>query len=174
MIYSITRALPFLLLFSAVNPVFGQLSNKKSDGSEVVTRIYKSEVVQSPDGVAQENDYNPWTIHKKVARYGLAGSMAATFVGSLAMDDVFFETTIIPVVGPFVTMVRIENDPTVYYRPGSKPLLIASGITQSAFLTYLVVAWIGETSYEARNRSNLSVMPTGGRAGAGIALQYQF
>ena len=82
----------------------------------------------------QSNGFNnPYTVHKKIASWGLASTMAATLVGSLAMNDEYFATTVIPVVGPFVTIVRIESDPNSTYLPGGKPLLIASGVTQTGF-----------------------------------------
>lgn len=173
--FATMRPLTLLLLLASIaNPVFGQLSNDDSS-SKVATQIYKSEVIgESPYKKAQEENYNPWTIHRKVAQYGLAGSMGATMLGALAMNDNYFATTVIPVVGPFVTITRVENDPNAFYRPGGKPLLIASGVTQTVFLTYLTIAWVGESSYEARQQSKLTVVPTRSRAGTGLYLQYRF
>lgn len=172
--FAVRNALSLLFLLCLAGPAFGQLKSGEIDNSDVVVKIYRSEAVQTAHRAVERDDYNAGTIHKKVAQYGLAGSMAATFVGSLAMDDEFFETTVIPVVGPFVTMVRVESDPDIFYRPGGRPLLIASGVTQSAFLTYLVVAWIGETSYEAQHQSGLSVIPASSRGGTGVSLRYRF
>lgn len=168
------QLLSLLILFGVSSPSFGQIERTTSQETEIATRLYESDDKRRTASPKEENNYNPWTVHKKVASWGLAGSMSATMLGSLAMNDTYFGTTVIPVVGPFVTVVRIENDPNSFYRPGGKPLLIASGITQTAFLTYLTIAWIGETSYEGRNRSNLSVMPTGGRSGTGVSLRYRF
>ena len=115
-----------------------------------------------------EQNYNPWTIHRKLGQYGLAGAGVATFIGSLAMGDDYFATTIIPVVGPWVTMARIEGDPNIGYLPGGRPLLIASGVTQGVFLIYFVISWVGESTYKAR----LSVQPSS--SGAGMTLRYRF
>jgi len=168
-----TQLLPLLFFLSVCSPAFGQLAKTSLDETEVITRLYESNEPRKVTDLKREA-YNPWTVHRKVAQWGLAGSMAATMLGSLAMDDEYFATTVIPVAGPFITIARIENDPNAFYRPGGRSLLLASGITQTAFLAYLTVAWIGETSYEGRNQSNLSVVPTGGRGGTGLTVRYRF
>lgn len=172
--YWVAGAFTFFLSLSAFATANAQFYGEELDESDVTFLTRQSAVSEEQYRVARQNYYNPWSIHKKVARYGLAGSMAATLLGSLAMDDEFFATTVIPVVGPFVTIVRVENDPASYYEPGGKPLLIASGVTQSAFLIYLVVAWIGESSYDARHRSNFSLLPAVGRAATGLSFRYHF
>lgn len=172
--YFVAGAFTLLLSLSALTTANAQLKGEELYESDVTVLTHQSEILEDKYRVPRQNYHNPWTIHKKVARYGLAGSMTATLIGSLAMDDDFFATTVIPVVGPFVTIVRIENDPASYYQPGGKPLLIASGVTQSAFLVYLIVAWIGESSYDARHRSNFSVLPAAGHAGRGLSLHYRF
>jgi len=172
--YWVAGVFTLFLSLSVFTTANAQFNGEELDGSDVTVLTHQSVVLEEQYRVARQNYYNPWSIHKKAARYGLAGSMAATLLGSLAMDDEFFATTVIPVVGPFVTIVRIENDPASYYQPGGKPLLITSGVTQSAFLIYLVVAWIGESSYDARHRSNFSVLPAAGRAGTGLSLRYRF
>lgn len=117
----------------------------------------------------QSDDFNnPYTVHKKIARWGLASTMAATLVGSLAMDDEYFATTVIPVVGPFITIVRIESDPYSTYLPGGKPLLIASGVAQTGFLIYYIVSWAGEKSYNAK----FSVLPSPNSVG--VVMRYRF
>lgn len=118
---------------------------------------------------SQSNDFsNPYTVHKKIARWGLASTMAATFIGSLAMGDDYFATTVIPVVGPFVTMVRIESNPNDSYLPGGKPLLIASGIAQTGFLIYFIASWAGENSYNAK----FSILPSS--HSIGLSVSYHF
>lgn len=115
------------------------------------------------------NGYNnPYTMHKKIARWGLASTMAATLIGSLAMNDAYFATTVIPVVGPFVTIVRIESNPNDSYLPGGKPLLIASGVAQTSFLIYFIASLAGENSYNAK----FSVLPSS--HSVGVTLRYRF
>lgn len=117
----------------------------------------------------QSNGFNnPYTVHKKIASWGLASTMAATLIGSLAMNDDYFATTVIPVVGPFVTIVRIESNPNDSYLPGGKPLLIASGIAQTGFLIYFIASWAGKNSYNAK----FSVLPSS--HSVGIEMRYRF
>ncbi|MDE2704256.1 MAG: hypothetical protein OXI35_04255 [Gemmatimonadota bacterium] len=142
----------------------------------IAIRILKAEPAKrmaqtKPIKVQRSNTvrpYSPYTVHRQIARWGLISTMAATFVGSLAMDDAFFSTTVIPIVGPFVTVVRVESDPNAYYHPGGKPLLIASGATQTGFLIYLVASWAGGQSYNAK----FSVLPLSHLAG--VTMRYRF
>ena len=115
-----------------------------------------------------ERPFNLYTMHKKISLWGLTSTWAATLVGALAMNDEFVGTTAIPVAGPFVTVVRIERDPNAYYRPGGKPLLIASGVVQTGFLIYFVASWAGEQSYHAK----ISVLPSSHLLGA--LMRYHF
>jgi len=118
---------------------------------------------------SQSNGFsNPYTVHKKIAQWGLASTIAATFIGSLAMGDDYFATTIIPVVGPFVTMARIESNPNDSYLPGGKPLLIASGVAQTGFLIYFIASWVGENSYNAK----FSILPASHPIG--LSVRYRF
>lgn len=141
--------------------------------------LYKNALLDQTEFIelyqAKQTQYNPWTIHRKISAVGLAGSIGATLVGSLAMGDEYFATTVIPVVGPFITITRIENDPNAYYLSGGKQLLIASGIIQSAFLVYFVTSLIGESNYEGKYlSSNISVLPTHTLKGFGISMNIAF
>lgn len=123
----------------------------------------------------KQSQYNPWTIHRKISVYGLAGSIAATFIGALAMDDETFATTVIPIAGPFITTTRIENDASLYYQPGGKQLLTASGIIQSAFAVYFVTSLIGESNYKGKYlSSNVFVSPIPTSKGVGVSMNVQF
>ncbi|MEZ4702704.1 MAG: hypothetical protein R2834_20390 [Rhodothermales bacterium] len=148
---------------------------RTSDGSEFVyemrdvTKIEKLSV--SPGtSYAAGNTYrhNPYTIHKRIGALGLASVLSATLVGSLAMGDEYFATTVRPIVGPWVTMVRIENTPFGGFLPGGKPLLITSGILQASFLTYFVSSWVKEDTYNRR----LAVVPAPNMQG--VLLTYRF
>lgn len=77
------------------------------------------------------------------------------------MEDEYFATTVIPVVGQFITIIRVENDSYSYYHPGGRELLIASGVTQTAFLTYFVASLIGESNYREKHlSSSVSISPS--------------
>jgi hypothetical protein len=168
-------ATKLFLALSLVVASSAQAQLKRAEGrNSYSTEIALDDALLTRTSRSQAQEYNPWTVHRKVAQYGLAGSMAATLLGSLAMQDEFFETTVIPVVGPFVTIARVEGNEQLFYRSGGKTLLIASGATQSAFLIYLVTAYIGETNYAGRNQSGFSVYPTTGSKGTGLSLRYRF
>lgn len=69
----------------------------------------------------------------------LAGTWAATVLVDLLYDDGFRKYTVIPIVGPFITIATIEHNNAGYW-PGAKELLIASGIAQCALATYFVIS----------------------------------
>lgn len=108
--------------------------------------IENSEPVQIGDIVIvdqykESNDilsYNPskYKTNKNIGRYGWATVAAITLIGSSAMGDKMFATTVIPVVGPFKTIMRIEQDPNGEYLPGGKDLLYTSGILQASFFSW--------------------------------------
>lgn len=162
-----TTLAAFFIFFGYSNNSFAQIQQNE------ISFFDESEVFELNQ--ARQSEYNPWTIHKKISAIGFASSMAATFVGSLAMDDEFFATTVIPVVGPFVTIARIENDPNSFYQPGGKQLLTASGIIQSAFAIYFVTSLIGESNYKGKYlSSNVSVAPIPTSKGVGVSMKVKF
>ncbi len=69
-------------------------------------------------------------------KYGWATTAGVTLLGSAAMGDESFATTVIPVVGPFMTISQIESDPNLDYLPGAKNMLLASGILQASFVSF--------------------------------------
>lgn len=163
----ITALAAFFIFFNYSNNSFAQIQQTE------ISFLDRSEIYELDQ--AQHSQYNPWTIHRKISAIGFAGSMAATFVGSLAMEDEFFATTVIPVVGPFVTIARIENDPNSDYLPGGKQLLTASGIIQSAFAVYFVTSLIGESNYKGKYlSSNVSVAPIYASKGIGVSMNVRF
>lgn len=72
-------------------------------------------------------------------KYGWATTAGVTLLGSAAMGDENFGTTVIPVVGPFLTLSQIESDPDLYYLPGAKNMLIASGVLQASFFSCWII-----------------------------------
>lgn len=120
-----------------------------------------------------EEFYNPWKIHKKVSGFGLLGTWTGTIIGSLAMDDQTFSTTFIPVAGPFVSIVKIQNDRFLYFMDGGKSLLIAAGVSQSAFLTYYIISAIGKANYQGKHlNKSVTVAPL--IKGVGISMNVNF
>ena len=100
---------------------------------------------------------NPYTIHKRISGYGLFTAWALTAIGSGAMGDNGFATTVIPVIGPFITMNRVESDPNKNYLPGGKDLLILSGTVQSAFALYYFYSIIASSKWE--QTEHISILP---------------
>jgi len=115
-------------------------------------------------------DKNPYSIHKKISGYGLFSSWIITALGSGIMGDKMFGTTVIPVVGPFVTISRIENDPYGTYLPGGKGLLTVSGIVQSTFAFYYIYSLISYYSWNPHSR--FTVIPMINYPG--ISISYNF
>jgi len=162
-----TTLVTFFILFGYSNNSFAQ--NQQNE----ISFFDKAEVYELNQ--ARQSEFNPWTIHRKISAIGLAGSIAATLVGSLAMEDEFFATTVIPVVGPFVTIARIENDPNSFYQPGGKQLLTASGIIQSTFAVYFITSLIGESNYKGKYlSSNVSIAPIPTSKGVGVSMNVKF
>ncbi len=125
--------------------------------SEARDLLMKSEPrVFSPN---QYKNINPYSTHKKISGYGLFISWALTALSSSAMGDEMFATTVIPVVGPFVTIQRIESDPYGgEYLPGGKELLTVSGIVQSTFAIYYIYSLISYSNWS--DQSRFSITPT--------------
>ena len=116
--------------------------------------------------------YNPnkYTLHKNIGRIGGAAVGIVTIIGSIAMEDGFFATTVIPIVGPFITMKQVENDLHSTYLPGGEELLLASGILQVGFFSIWMVSLFSESMYKSEHR--LSIAPTANNIG--FTLSYKF
>jgi len=79
--------------------------------------------------------------HSRAFALGLASFYAATVIGDFIMDDFYRANTLIPVIGPFITIGIIENNSTAGYGGGGgQGLLILSGIAQTTFATLLVIS----------------------------------
>ena len=84
---------------------------------------------------------NPVRTNRLISGSLLAFSYGATVFVDFLYDDGFRQYTLIPVIGPFITIGKIESHKGEYeYWPGAKGLLILSGVAQSAFATYFVIS----------------------------------
>ena len=83
----------------------------------------------------------------KIGRNGFLCSWGLTVFGAALMGDQMIETTAIPAIGPFLTIIRIENDPEQTYLSGGKELLTISGTLQTFFMTYYIVSVINKSKY---------------------------
>ena len=138
------------------------------DGSIFVYEMEDVERIEKSENAVMTGVRNPYTIQRKISSFGLGAAMAATMAGSLSMGDDYFGTTAIPIVGPFVTIARIEDDPYRGYLPGGQQLLIAAGAIQTAFLVYFVYSLAKEKSWEP----GLAVSPTIGNPGVAVLFRF--
>jgi hypothetical protein len=104
----------------------------------------------------------------KVAGIALASAWGLTVFGAAVMGD--DGTTYLPIVGPWVTMARIEADDGQDYVPAGKGLLITAGIVQAGLLSYFIAWYLKQTSFSR----GLTVSPMLNSSGGGIALGYRF
>ncbi len=176
-----------------LNTIFTIIRNNKSIGKaraiyvkekiSALKIIYKIETIKISDiviidpideidFVLNRGGYNPYKykIQKDIGRYGWASVSAITLIGSAAMDDQMFSTTVIPVIGPFITIHRIESDPNLTYLPGGRELLITSGVLQVSFFSYWIYYIIKDSSYKAKYSFDIEPL----KSNFGISLCYYF
>ena len=84
------------------------------------------------------------------------------------MGDEMFGSTVIPVIGAFITIYRIESNPNFTYLSGGQGLLITAGVVQSFFATYYVYYLIKGSKHKSR----FSIQPS--IENFGIKLAYNF
>ncbi len=116
---------------------------------------------------------NPYSVHVKRSGIGLGSAWGLTWILGLAMGDEYVSTTFLPVIGPWITMRRIERDrktEPIDYLPGGKPLLITSGLIQGGLLAYFVWSIVNNGSFS----DDLSLSPVFDSRGSGMALTYRF
>ena len=117
-----------------------------------------------------KNVRNQYERQKKIGRYGWASIASVTLIGSAAMGDQMFATTVIPVIGPFLTISRVESDPTRQYLPGAKDMLIFSGVAQVGFFSY----WMLYAILDMSEPSNESFQIAPNREYPGLIVTYTF
>ncbi len=115
-------------------------------------------------------EINPYGIHKKIGGYGALTSYGLTLLIGGLMGDYTFGTTAIPIIGPIVSVIRIENNPYAYFLPGGKELLILSSVIQTSFAAYYIYALISSNNW--KSKSNFSVEPS--QNNIGISINYRF
>lgn len=142
-----------------------KMSNVDSIKNETIIK-------QSKQYLNYDQTYNPYKYktQKNIGSLGLAAAIGLTYIGSLAMGDEMFDSTVLPLVGPFVTISRIEKDPYSDYLPGGKGLLLTSGILQVSLFTYWMYYLIADSDYKSKHR--LSVIPNVNNVG--LTFSYNF
>jgi len=74
-----------------------------------------------------------------ISGLGLAASWAGTVIVDLLRYDGYRRYTLIPVVGPWITLARMGSNHDPGW-PGAKALLVLSGIAQTGFATYFIIS----------------------------------
>lgn len=111
---------------------------------------------------------NPYSSYRRTATTLAVAAWGATALGAAAMGDVCVATTIIPVVGPFISMIRISSDPKLAFLPGGEPLLLGAGLIQAGLVTWAFAASAKESEFERR----LTIGPGPTLLGASAAIRF--
>jgi len=101
---------------------------------------------------------NPFNIHKKIGGYGLLTSWGLTVFGALAVNDQTIATTMIPIVGPFVSIWVVEKRDDLYFIEDGKELLTTAGKVQSGFALYYLLSAIGYELWNPPKRISVSTI----------------
>jgi len=151
--------------YSEEDNIFNEMESidlKKQKEKQKIDQFYQQQYYRN-------SMLNKYITKISIGRWGLFFSWLLTAAGSSAMGDEMFETTVIPVVGPFVTMHRIESA-NLGYLSGGKELLIISGTVQSFFATYYVYYLIKDSKH--RRKQGFSLQPNINNIG--FKLTYNF
>ena len=109
-------------------------------------------LANSPTELRLNNQYgmNHINYQAKInfCKYSWAITAGITLLGSAAIGDESFSTTVIPIVGPFMTISQVENDPNLNYLPGAKNMLLTSGILQASFVSFWIIYKLMDMSYQ--------------------------
>ncbi|MFA6618799.1 MAG: hypothetical protein WCT23_07015 [Candidatus Neomarinimicrobiota bacterium] len=111
---------------------------------------------------------NPYDTHKKIGGYGALASYGLTVLVAGLMRD--YATTAIPIIGPLISVIRVESNPFVNFYTGGKELLILSSVVQASFTTYYLIALTKSLQWESN--SSFSIAPS--TNSIGITLNYKF
>ncbi len=159
----------FVFQMSTVKSIKQEIESLSSVEQDTKTDKLINETKKYP---GFDSSYNPneYSLLKNIGRIGGASVGLATMIGSLAMGDEYFGTTVIPIVGPFITYFRVESDPYSTFLPGGEELLLIAGITQVGFFSLWIISLISESTYKSEHR--LSLMPNTNNVG--FTLSYNF
>lgn len=95
----------------------------------------------SDSGRSEGNDTerNHIKTQRLISGLGLAISYIGTVVVDLLDYDGYRRYTLIPVVGPWITLAKMAHNHDPGW-PGAKPLLVLSGLAQTGFATYFIIS----------------------------------
>jgi len=115
------------------------------------SRNYDKNVVSM---MRYQNEISSLQGRKRIDLLGIGGVYLLTVLGDFMVGGDVGTGTLIPVVGPFVEIVRVDNDPNYQWSPSGKPLMILSGIIQ----TGLALDYIFANNKLKRVKSKYSMM----------------
>jgi hypothetical protein len=101
--------------------------------------LRKALISGSSTSTENNSELNRIRKQRLLSGLGLAVSWAGTVAVDLFAEDGYQSTTVIPVVGPWITLARMasHNDPGW---PGAKALLVVSGIAQTGLTAYFIIS----------------------------------
>lgn len=115
--------------------------NVRAHDNFVVSWDASQNLLTTDFGASDEKDAerNRIMTHRLISGLGLAVSYGATVIVDLLVYDPYRNSTLIPVIGPFIALGKGKSHHTIYFE-GGKELLILSGVAQSAFATYFIIS----------------------------------
>lgn len=111
-------------------------------GSVYVTESFRDSVNYGLDfGTTEEKDTerNRIRTNRLISGLGLATSWIATVIVDSLVWDGYRQYTLVPVIGPWITLVKMASNEDQGW-PGAKELLFLSGVAQTGFATYFIIS----------------------------------
>ena len=92
-------------------------------------------------GTTEEKDTerNRIRTNRLISGLGLATSWIATVIVDSLVWDGYRQYTLVPVIGPWITLVKMASNEDQGW-PGAKELLFLSGVAQTGFATYFIIS----------------------------------
>ena len=160
------------LLKFGMKDIAQQLAGLKT-AQQSGTSALQSPVIKEPRSPQYYTTFkynNPFNIHKKIGGYGLLTSWGLTVFGALAVNDQTIVTTMIPIVGPFISIWVIEKREDLHFIEGGKELLTKAGYVQSGFALYYLLSAVGYELWNPPKRISISTNDNF----SGLCIRYSF
>ena len=150
---------------------------RTADGSvfvfemSAVDHLEKQEAFAPKASTSSASSSSAFRVHSLVAGIAFTLVWGATVITTFALNDYYWPTTIIPVFGTLITMIRISSDPGASFYPGALPLSILSTVAQIGLCAYLIAGlFIPPASDKAGDSPRAMLVPSGN----GVALVGRF
>jgi hypothetical protein len=86
-----------------------------------------------------DTETNRIKTQRLISGLGLAVSWGGTVIVDLLEQDGYRGSTLIPVIGPWITLARMARNHDSGW-PGAKALLVVSGLAQTGFATFFIIS----------------------------------